>query len=84
MTSLKTPNYMKIQTKFNIGNMIYYLDGWKIEEFRINRIDIKVTNDSITKIEYIGYNWSKFINETEAFATKKEAKQILKNKIDKL
>ena len=75
---------MKIQTKFNIGNMIYYLDGWKIEEFRINRIDIKVTNDSITKIEYIGYNWSKFINETEAFATKKEAKQILKNKIDKL
>jgi len=69
---------MKIETKFNVGDTVYYLSV-KIQEAVINSIELNVDNAEEISVTYCSCGGNYF-DEKELFTTPKEAaEQWLKN-----
>lgn len=67
---------MKIETKFNIGDIVYWLNknNYKIEKFEITQINTCFYSNCTESIEYVGYtkNHSGTEYESNLYKTKEE------------
>lgn len=67
---------MKIETKFNTGDHIYFLKNNKVQQAEVLRIKINVSHLKDVEIIYIT-GGDQVINENGAFNTKKELLESL-------
>ena len=71
---------MKIETKFNIGDKVYYIENEKLLELEITKIDISSSEKDSYLVEYRGEDKEGnlyFPLESELFETKQDAFQDL-------
>ena len=76
---------MKIETKYNINQAVWFIEGGKVVEDTILKIEYTINNKSEEEIKYwfengmdFGYRGSYYrvFNESQVFATKEEYKTV--------
>lgn len=71
---------MIIETKFNLGDTVYFIDGTTIREKKIHQISVRVNEDQklILYYESVGRDF----REEVLFSTKQEVKNYLIDQIN--
>jgi hypothetical protein len=72
---------MEIKTKFNIGDIAYYIDGGEIKKFVVDLIKINCTSEKTTVHYEDGDEyWSR--EESELFANRQETLAFINKQFD--
>lgn len=72
---------MKIETKYNVNQTVYFMHENRIKSSEVAIIDINsITNENTTEIKYRVFNLPNFfLLEKELFSSKKELLEYLEN-----
>nr|DAK60797.1 MAG TPA: hypothetical protein [Caudoviricetes sp.] len=72
---------MKVETKYNVNQTVYFMHENRIKSSEVAIIDINsITNENTTEIKYRVFNLSNFfLLEKELFSSKKELLEYLEN-----
>lgn len=72
---------MKVETKYNVNQTVYFMHENRIKSSEVAIIDINsITNENTTEIKYRVFNLPNFfLLEKEVFSSKKELLEYLEN-----
>lgn len=72
---------MKVETKYNVNQTVYFMHENRIKSSEVAIIDINsITNENTTEIKYRVFNLPNFfLLEKELFSSKKELLEYLEN-----
>ena len=63
---------MKIETKFNIGDAVYYMRDNKVDKSTVNKIDIVIGGKGVSVAYWVGLHGEYKRHEGYIFANKEE------------